>query len=396
MDSKLLYSTINTSRSVSFKDDSGKVIKIPKGCKIMKGLRKVANAFNIDGFEDFRLEHSRILNRKYLEGNLRLSIHPLDYATMSFNECRWSSCMTWDGGEYRQGTVEMMNSPCVVMAYLTANKDMIVGPIHWSNKKWRELFIVDEDIICNIKGYPYAHDGLEKIVIDWLKELSKVNLNWNSWTEESYKIYNNTPVTIGPLSRAVTFDFSTGYMYNDIYANSSTPVLGYISLDAGEYRVIHYSGPSECMSCGETEIEIDNEQFLLCQDCEPVPCCSCCGEYYSENDLIYYNGDKYCEDCFNEHFFCCEICEDYASVEDCKELYLAEDRDVFFSNPCYICSDCATDDRFDKIYIYGNSAVSLQISKCSPQMMRRFGFKDINDWIHTRMSSANEFETIDN
>ena len=91
-------------------------------------------------FEQMRIKHSQILNKKRLKGTLCLSIHPLDYITISDNNCDWDSCMTWTGddcpGEYRLGTLEMMNSPSVVVAYLDSKE-----PYHplddgraWSNK----------------------------------------------------------------------------------------------------------------------------------------------------------------------------------------------------------------------------------------------------------------------
>lgn len=138
---------------------NGKDYMIRSGCKPMKPLAKIAEAFSVEGFEDFRICHSQVLNQKKTSGDLVLSIHPLDYWTMSDNECGWESCMSWrDDGGYRQGTVEMMNSPCVVVAYLNAKDPMMLdyhNNFTWSNKKWRCLFIVDKNVILSIKAYPY-------------------------------------------------------------------------------------------------------------------------------------------------------------------------------------------------------------------------------------------------
>lgn len=70
--------------------------------KVMKVLSKVADMLGIEGFEEFRIAHSQILNQKYLKGDFSISIHPLDYMTMSDNECGWESCMSWRNfGGYR-------------------------------------------------------------------------------------------------------------------------------------------------------------------------------------------------------------------------------------------------------------------------------------------------------
>ena len=152
-----------------------KIFKVQPGTKIIKLLGKIAEEMNIDGFEEFRLEHSRMLNRAKLKGELCLSIHPMDFMTMSDNNCDWSSCMSWeDYGCYRRGTVEMMNSPRVVVAYLKSDKDMGVPGGHcWNNKKWRTLAVLTDDFVTTIKGYPYQSDELATATIDMITELSQ-------------------------------------------------------------------------------------------------------------------------------------------------------------------------------------------------------------------------------
>ena len=149
--------------------NSNHPIQIQKGCKAMKMLSKIAKTFNLEGFEDFRIKHSMVLNQKRFKGTLCLSIHPLDYMTMSDNNCEWESCMSWkQGGEYRLGTVEMMNSPNVIVAYLKADKDMDLfacwgehdGEVRWNNKRWRELFVVSPEVLMGIKGYPFNDENL--------------------------------------------------------------------------------------------------------------------------------------------------------------------------------------------------------------------------------------------
>ena len=100
----------------------GKTYTVTPGTKAIRALSVIAKAYEIPGFEDFRICHSLIHNQKKIKGNLFLSIHPLDYWTMSDNNCGWESCMSWSGhGGYRQGTVEMMNSPWVVVAYINSD-----------------------------------------------------------------------------------------------------------------------------------------------------------------------------------------------------------------------------------------------------------------------------------
>ena len=133
---------IYTGKTFEISLPNGKKYRVQKGCKILKALQKISSAFNISDFEDFRIKHSQILNQRKIEGNLCLSINPLDYITMSDNDCGWDSCMSWvEDGEYKLGTVEMMNSPCVLVAYLESedSKYELPNGFRWSNRKGRGL-----------------------------------------------------------------------------------------------------------------------------------------------------------------------------------------------------------------------------------------------------------------
>jgi hypothetical protein len=156
----------------------GTTFKVQHGTKVSKAIGKIAKAFEMpnEQFEAFRIACSQGMNQKEITGNLTLSIHPLDYMTMSDNSCCWSSCMSWiEKGCYRQGTVEMMNSPMVIVAYITADDKVlkISSNQEWNSKKWRELFIVTPDIICNILGYPYRNANISQAAISLIKELAE-------------------------------------------------------------------------------------------------------------------------------------------------------------------------------------------------------------------------------
>ena len=84
---------------------------------------------------------------------------------MSTNDYNWNSCMDWTGsGEYRRGTVEMMNSPMVICAYLKSDvQQMHFNGYEWPSKKWRAWIVVNKDaILCN-RNYPYTNDNLAKV-----------------------------------------------------------------------------------------------------------------------------------------------------------------------------------------------------------------------------------------
>lgn len=282
---------------------NGKKLKVNKGARCTRIIGKIADAFNIEGYEAFRLAHSQVLNQKALKGELCLSIHPMDYMTMSDNECDWESCMSWiNRGCYRQGTVEMMNSPMVVVAYLRAKNDMNVCGYTWNSKKWRELFIVTPDVICNVKGYPYRSDELAKTVMGWLKELVE-GVGFSSYDAKPVQFDNGNRYNHPHKEDAfLTLSMYTNFMYNDfdcehwVYFGSNIP----------EGRVdINYSGASECMTCGRTGIYLDDgeEENLCCEGCEPSYRCAECGDRIHGDDYYEVDGDIVCSYCYDEHTF---------------------------------------------------------------------------------------------
>ena len=287
----------------------GHDIVIAKGCKPVKMLGKINAAFQIsEKFEAYRIAVSLALNTKVIKGNLCVSIHPMDFMTMSDNDCDWDSCMSWRNcGSYRQGTVEMMNSPCVVVAYLAASEPMRIFDQEWSNKKWRSLYIVHPDFIGNIKGYPYQIPEIDKIVIEKLKDMmvrAGFGAQYGKIVEYDYPHFNDD----------VELSFHTGYMYNDF---GSINHFGCVRTDdqATTRISIEYSGQAECMWCGNSYSE-ESDEGLACSYCYEETRCDCCGDRYHETSLIETgDGEWVCENC---------LCEYYSKSFDNDEYYRTE------------------------------------------------------------------------
>lgn len=66
--------------------------------------------------------------------------------------------------------------------------------------------------------------------------------------------------------------------------------------------------------------------------------CSCCGREIEENEEFQeYNGEIYCEECFDENFVTCE---------DCGEIISRDEAIWVESEDKYICESCYEDDYF--------------------------------------------------
>ena len=77
--------------------DKKGTLQIQPGMKPIRAMQKIIQYFGwnvTDLFEKFRVQHSMVLNEKIGKGNICISIHPLDFMTMSDNASDWSSCMS--------------------------------------------------------------------------------------------------------------------------------------------------------------------------------------------------------------------------------------------------------------------------------------------------------------
>ena len=282
------------------------VIHLTAGQKAMRALGKIAHALKMDeGFEQFRIAHSQVLNQRFLTGELCLSIHPLDYATASDNANGWTSCMSWqEEGCYRLGTVEMMNSPMVICAYLKGKNSIEVGGAEWNSKKWRAWIIVDENFVVMNKSYPYKNDALGTLAVEWVIELAKKNLGWE-YSELSYDL------------RPSKMEFLyTNYMYNDLDRENNICAFGR-NFNGGD---ICFSGPASCMWCGkEIEPHTCEAGTLACKECLVSGKCHICG---NEVRLSYqeHEGHIYCNWCFDDFFVRCGRCGDLHPRNDTEAV----------------------------------------------------------------------------
>ena len=370
MTSMSLASNAYMGDNCIIKFPSGKTMKMFKGMKPMKILHRVVEEFHGDEdvFEAFRTWHSMHLNQKTMDGELCLSIHPMDYMTMSDNDNDWTSCMRWTDkgsddshGDYRSGTVQCMNSPYVIIAYLH-NPEHTFDPCgpgyEWNSKRWRELFIVQDGIINEIKAYPFQDENLTNTCLMWLKDLAAKNLGW---TYENEEVDVAKEIKDDKENNHLFLIFDAGYfMYKDIgtiqkhrarinreklmnygkyYRQESKNSSG----DITTFITIEYGGDGTCMSCGRALPEERSER-VMCEYCDTVSVCACCGEYIYDDDYAYYIDDRdgpICEHCFEDECARDSFTDDeYHLASNMTEMWLLlgydeNDNPVFYDGTAY-------------------------------------------------------------
>lgn len=83
-----------------------------------------------------------LIQEDKVTGILCLSIHPLDYLSLSENTYNWRSCHALDG-EYRAGNLSYMMDNTTVVCYLKGEDEAELphfpAEVKWNSKKWRML-----------------------------------------------------------------------------------------------------------------------------------------------------------------------------------------------------------------------------------------------------------------
>lgn len=335
---------INADRKVfsAFKQvtlPDGKVFKFGKDQKFFSAIKAVImkivpfskefdqNKF-LETWKELNLRYSQIKG-KYLNdshGELCISIHPLDYITLSNNDNDWESCLYFgnfckdEGGGYQRGCLEMLSSEYAVVAYLKSKKRNYYG---WNSKKWRSLIIVTPELIHQSRNYPFDSDFLTTEAIKMINDLAIKNLGYG------YDLNNRIEDEMPGKFRVITsnsdiaYRFSTNYMYNDLGCHA---YYGFLKEDYAnlftedkpvndQYHYIEYGIESYCLSCGAM-IDHELEYAVICHNCYNEVAadygkrfCVECGSFEDE-EYMYQDSDGnwFCESCWNQRFIECECC----------------------------------------------------------------------------------------
>lgn len=383
----LAENRIKEKVSLTFYKKTNTILTFNAGTKTIKALRKVAKELNIEKlFEDFRLEHSLLLNQKKLKGDLCLSIHPLDFFTMSDNNYGWSTCLSWltNDGLYRRGAIEMLNSANVLVAYLKGREDTELGGIEWNNKKWRQLFIVHPKIICGIKSYPYKNDYLTQKCLDIIAELLRNTFGYK-YEKKSSKIGGHLkPFYTDNFGELFKIELEASTMYNDLKYNIYLCRIkkDYDSSEEGDID-FNFSGEEVCVKCGQIEKRYEFNSSLICDNCDGgAEKCSICGDYIDPDDLYYdygynYMHDEYCicKHCFESHCQYSLNDEEYHLLDNLyritihfddysQEFYITDLNDKNFLDKYFLINEFKKDSAGHHVYHF----------ECKPEFLKKFRF----------------------
>lgn len=108
---------------------------------------------------------SMMIQNDKVSGILCMSVHPLDFLSVSENAHNWRSCHALDG-EYRAGNLNYMADNSTVICYLkSTHKAQLPNfpeDVKWNSKKWRMLLFFDNyyDTMMAGRQYPFTENSL--------------------------------------------------------------------------------------------------------------------------------------------------------------------------------------------------------------------------------------------
>lgn len=351
---------------------NGKLIK--KGTKLIKAFKHFIN--NERSLTDIQNEASRIIQEDKIEGTLCLSVHPLDFLSLSENTYNWRSCHALDG-EYRAGNLSYMMDKHTIICYLKATDSAKLpsfpDDIVWNSKKWRVLIYVSSDWKMIIAGRQYPFTSKTGIDFVLHQALPSSKLICTSDKRHSWTDWNDTLIDKIKLSNGIEYDFDSMYIpvgsqlialddlvqnvegskhYNDVlYSSCYKPIYAFkymphmfeieggIPLISKDFTTFNIGGFTYCLWCGEAEV-LDGADTMMCEKCELehgssdnelFTYCDNCGRRIYADDAYIIGEEDLCEDCYDKYASRCERC---------GEVVWNENIHFHEATESYVCDDC--------------------------------------------------------
>ena len=280
---------------------------------------------------------SRYMQLTQVTGYIYLSVHPMDYLTISENAANWTSCHALDG-DYRMGNLSYMADNATIVAYLASDEmqhfKCLPDNMKWFSKKWRMLLHINNnsEIVYFNKQYPFEHQELFHTVIEMVHQ---VFFPKERRYYDEYMAFRNveikgaglrplpeamfiTETGLLPVSKVIHDNTGNNLFYSDL--NHSITYLPVIDAPFGtgliEKNMHILIGKNPCCPiCGRRTSNYISSQ-MLCADCrqkysaydEFYPYCAECGHRIYPSDKAYeLDGVRVCKSC-------------YHSLKDAEEL----------------------------------------------------------------------------
>ena len=167
--------------------------KIPKETKVIKALKYFES--NEEVLRKIQDRLSMILQEDKITGTLCLSVHPLDYLSVSENTYHWRSCHALDG-DYRSGNLQYMVDGSTIVCYLRGADGVKLpnfpGDVPWNSKKWRMLLFLSANQQAMFAGrqYPFfTPSAMDCVQEAYLTSMNRRIRAWTPWYNDRLKVF---------------------------------------------------------------------------------------------------------------------------------------------------------------------------------------------------------------
>ena len=303
---------------------------ITAGTKIIKCFKYfITDPERLRQAQDFA---SLEIQQTKMRGELCLSIHPLDYLSMSENNYNWRSCHALDG-EFKAGNLSYMIDNTTIVAYLRSYKDTKLPrfpeDVPWNEKHWRCLDLVDNAFnpltVLAAKQYPMELPGILDTIRDSLCPIRGAKA-WTDWSDKCFtnhegQILNEPYYSIcGYLISKSRFvvDKPGSRQFNDLLWSSSAKLKHTWRRSAflNKEPQFFVGGQVKCLRCGNDPIT--TEDTMMCKECElafgnseddSYLDCEICGDRFYRQDGGWTEDDyRMCPHCLEYKAFTCRVC----------------------------------------------------------------------------------------
>lgn len=328
--------------------------KIAAGSKIIKTFKHfIPNKNILRQVQDLA---STLIQEDKIEGVFCISIHPLDFLSVSENNYNWRSCHALDG-DYCAGNLSYMMDSCTAVCYIKAKENTRLNAfpdyIHWNSKKWRMLIYLSDDKLNVFAGkqYPFSSREALNFSLNCLSLLTEIPYNpWSSFIVESVTGIDETRIELDqpyivskrkivPISDLI-IDKPHSLHFNDVLSSSTyIPYYTCADLESNEkLATIEVGGCPQCLRCGKKKIS--DSSILVCNECKmdlngDSWYCSVCGRRIYLDEPLYFmeyeTEEPICDHCWKNAVKACDKCNRHILAYD---LTYDATRNQFLCDKC--------------------------------------------------------------
>lgn len=335
------YVTASLAESMNGMDST---LKLKEGMKMSRAINKICCYLGIDKLPDYNKEFAKFadsVNPLKITRHTIISIHPVDYLTMSFGNS-WASCHTIDKvnarnmphgyeGQYSSGTISYMLDK-VSMVFYTVDASYNGDLYYYQSKINRCMFHYGEDRLIQGRVYPQSNDsnedGIYKDIREIVQRVMAHCLEMPNYWETKKGIYE--------IEKYV---HSKGTHYPD-YKNFNNCCISFPKGYEWDGTVITIGHNPICIECGETHTESDNINHCA----SGIKECAECGRHEHEDDMYYIDDDWYCNECAGRCDRCdCACTNENLTWINCDNRYVCDDCCSEYYTYCEVCEEYVRD-----------------------------------------------------